>query len=122
MIDAPSSEPPVTVTQAPAWSTTLAANANVEVVLTATDPSGNRGMCTTRVTASLSSPVHFTKIPGDQTVEGVGPGSVTVPAIDLAATAIDATGAPATITLSPAAPVKFPVGSTTITFTARDAA
>ena len=122
MIDAPPSQPQVTVTQTPPWSTMLAANASLDVVLTAVDPSGNRGTCTTRVTASLASPVHFTRLPGDQTVEGTGPGSVTQPAIDLAAAAVDAAGAAAVVTLSPAAPAKFPVGSTTITFTAKDAA
>jgi NHL repeat/HYR domain len=122
MIDAPPSQPQVVVTQTPPWSTMLAANASVDVVLTATDPSGNRGTCTTRVAASLASPVHFTKVPGDQTVEGIGPGSVTQPAIDLVATAVDATGGPATVTASPAVPAKFPVGSTTIVFTAKDGA
>jgi len=122
MIDAPPSQPQVTVTQTPPWSTMLAANASVDVVLAAVDPSGNRGTCTTRVTASLASFVHFTTLPGDQTVEGIGPDSVTQPAIDLAATAVDAAGATATVTLSPAAPAKFPVGATTIVFTARDGA
>jgi sugar lactone lactonase YvrE len=122
MIDAPASQPQVAVTQTPPWSTMLAANASVDVVLNATDPSGNRGTCMTRVTASLTAPVHFTRLPGDQTVEGIGPGSLTQPAIDLAATAVDATGAAATVTLSPTAPAKFPVGSTTIVFTAKDGA
>ena len=122
MIDAPPSLPQVTVTQTPPWSTILAANASIDVVLTATDPSGNRGTCSTRLTASLASPVHFTRLPGDQTVEGIGPGSVTQPAIDLVAAAVDAAGAAAAITVSPAAPAKFPVGSTTIVFTAKDGA
>jgi hypothetical protein len=66
------------------------------------------------------SPPHFTRIPPVQTVEGVGPGATTAPAIDLNATAVDAAGVSLTVTSD--APAKFPVGSTTVTFTAKDAA
>jgi hypothetical protein len=113
MINAPVGTTVVTVTQSLATTRVLTLNTPTAVTLTATDPSGNTATCATTVTAKLLTPPTFTKVPVPQTVEGGA-------AIDLVATAIDSTGAALTVTSN--APAKFPVGSTTVTFTAKDAA
>lgn len=113
MIGAPTGVTPVVVTQSVAVGQILAVGSVTPVTLTARDPSGNTVTLLVSVTARLMTPPHFTQVPVDQTVEGG------VTAIDLAAKAVDALNAPLIVTSN--APAKFPLGPTTVTFTAKDA-
>ena len=112
MINAPVGVTPVAVTQSVAGTVLLVANTTTLVTLTATDPSGNTGTLVVSVIAKLLTPPHFTRVPVNQTVEGGA-------AIDLLATAVD--GLNGTLTVTSNAPAKFPLGATTVTFTAKDA-
>ncbi len=112
MINAPVGVTPVAVTQSVAGTVILVANTTTLVTLTATDPSGNTGTLVVSVIAKLLTPPHFTRVPVNQTVEGGA-------AVDLLATAVDGLGGSLTVTSN--APAKFPLGATTVTFTAKDA-
>lgn len=111
MIGAPTGVTPVVVTQSVSAAQILAVGSVTPVTLTATDPSGNTATLLVSVTARLLTPPHFTRVPPSQTVEGGSP-------IDLLATAVDVLGASIPVTSN--APAVFPLGSTTVTFTATD--
>lgn len=85
------------------------------VTITVTDGSGNSDSRTVTVTVVDETPPSFTWVPSDVTVEATG---VTTPFALDAPTTDDA--GPVTITSD--APEAFPLGSTTVTFTATDAA
>lgn len=113
MIGAPVGAAPVSVGQSHLASFALPFLTTVSVTLTATDPSGNSSQCTTSVTGKLLAPPYFTRVPAAQTIEaGATP--------DLTATAVDSAGTSLTVTNNK--PPTFPLGVTTVTFTATDLA
>ncbi|MGB5624785.1 MAG: HYR domain-containing protein, partial [Woeseiaceae bacterium] len=85
------------------------------VTWTATDANGNVAMATTEVSISDNTPPVFTFVPPDQTVEAAGSSGTAVTLA--AATATDAFG----VTITSDAPALFPLGATTVTWTATDA-
>jgi len=113
-VDAGSSVPgggAVTITQSPGGPYGLG---TTMVTLTATSPTAGTATCTGNVTVVDQTPPVFTSVPGPVTaVEGTTPNLGTPTATDLCAGAV---------TITNNAPSPFPIGVTTVTWTARDAA
>ncbi len=89
------------------------------VTFTATDAAGNSTTATTLVTVLDRTAPVFTSVPGDVTAEATGPSGATV--VLAAAAANDAVDANVVITNDAPAGGVFPLGSTTVTYTATDA-
>jgi hypothetical protein len=101
----------VTVTQSPPGPYGLG---TTMVTLTATSATNGTATCTGNVTVVDQTPPVFTSVPGPVTaVEGTTPNLGTPTATDLCAGAV---------TFTNNAPSPFPIGVTTVTWTARDAA
>jgi len=104
-----------TVTSSPSPIPTAFPVGKTTITFTATDPSGNTATATTCVTMTDTTKPTITA-PAAATAEATG----TLTAVTLgAATASDAVG-PVTITNN--APAGYPLGTTTVTFTAKDGA
>lgn len=88
------------------------------VTFTAADAAGNAATATTTVTVGDTTPPTFSGVPSPMTVEQAGPSgtSVAVP------TPVATDAVSGSVAVSSNAPAIFPRGSTTVTFTARDAA
>src|SRR5206468_3014500 len=88
------------------------------VTFTAREADGNTATATTTVTVGDTTPPTFSGVPSPMTVEQAGPSgtAVAVP------TPIATDAVSGTVAVSSNAPAMFPRGSTTVTFTARDAA
>ena len=88
------------------------------VTCTATDSSGNQDSGTFTVTV-VDSTAPVLSAPGNQTAEATGPGGA---AVSFSVTASDNVDPSPSVNCSPASGSTFPLGSTTVNCTARDAA
>jgi len=113
-VDNGSSEPSggaLTITQSPPSPYGLG---TTTVTLTATSATSDSATCTGKVTVEDHTPPTFTFVPGPITVpEGTTPNIGTATATDFC---------PGAVTVTNNAPASFPIGVTTVTWTARDAA
>lgn len=101
----------LTITQSPPAPYGLG---TTTVTLTATSSTSDTATCTGQVTVEDHTPPTFTSVPGPVTaVEGTTPSIGTATATDLC---------PGAVTVTNNAPATFPIGVTTVTWTARDAA
>ena len=101
----------LTITQSPPGPYSLG---TTTVTLTATSSTSDSATCTGHVTVQDHTPPTFTSVPGPVTaVEGTTPNIGIATATDLC---------PGTVTVTNNAPATFPIGITTVTWTARDAA
>jgi ELWxxDGT repeat protein len=114
--DAVTASPVFTYSQA---SGTTFPVGTTRVLVTATDAAGNAGTCAFNITVRDTRPPILT-CPADATVEATGSNGTTVSYP--AATATDAVTASPTLTYSQASGTLFPLGATTVTATASDAA
>ena len=108
---------PVATTASPASGLTFPIGATL-VTVTATDKAGNKATATFNVIVTdLTLPVITT--PKNMTVEATGPNGAVV---TFTPTATDIVDPNPTVTTSPASGSTFPLGATTVTITATDAA
>ena len=114
--DAVSASPVITYSQA---SGTVFPLGTTTVTVTATDAANNTSTGTFTVTVGDTTAPVLT-LPSNVTAEATGPGGATVSYAS--ATATDAVSATPAITYSQASGTVFPLGTTTVTVTAKDAA
>ena len=107
----------VPTTNAPASGSVFALGANT-VVVTATDSVGNSGTSTFTVTVRDTTP-PVVSVPGNLTVEATSSAGA---AVSFATSAVDLVSGTRTTTATPASGSVFPIGTTTVSVTARDAA
>jgi hypothetical protein len=108
---------PITPTCSPLSGSTFALGTTL-VTCTATDVAGNTGTASFNVTVSDTTPPSLS-LPADQLIEATGPGGA---AVSFSVTASDIVSGSITPVCSATTGSLFPLGTTTVTCTATDAA